>query len=848
MKISQNKTLKKKLIKNIFTSKKILTAFYGMILLVISINLNSCNQKQSVQKEWIKTIDDKYLVWGVAEDYEYSWEGGVFENYIHGTGVLSIYKDNSLIETIIYDNNKKTYFGTTTYSDVHDINNGDEYIGKILNGTLNGIGILKKSNGEIYSGSFLDGKPHGQLNYYKKNKLAYSGKWEDGTFNGFGTLYKEDGSTKTGIWKKGKLTQTDETVKTKQGTYSGGILNNMSEGYGIMKYNSGSYYEGFWQKSKWYGKGVFVSSKQDSVIGDWQNGKLEGYGLYKSSLFLYEGDWRDNKPDGIGHIVYADSTSYRGGWSEGRKAGYGDIIYSNSDSYFGEWLEDEPNGIGRYYYNNGDRYSGEWINGLQDGVGIYMAKDFHYEGNWQQGWMHGEGKITYPNGDYYEGDFVENEKIGTGYYHFKNGNFYEGEFIEERFSGLGVFQFADGNRYEGNFTDGNIAGDGTLYFREGKTTIAITASWDGTANFPKQASVLFSNGDLYEGELVNGFPTENGTWTTEEERIKGIEIPDKLLRANEFYKKHKDTWDKAVIGISVVLTTVQLATASTGVGIPVAAAIYVVNVGLNVLDAGVAIASATIDINTALQNGEDPTEAYATLATEVSVNAALILVPKAVQKTAATGIKSATKKVVRNTTKNVVRKSIVTFTKDKPFGKVITITRNPQGRLVKTLNNSTGKLLAKVGYKRFTKNPIKDGKLKPNRKFKTGEFGNNWGHTDRLGRLSKVKTGNLQLTKREGRLPHNYNTPGKLEGDHAGHMIGDRFGGSPELDNLVSQGRKVNLSEYKKLENLWAKSLEQGKKVEVEIEIIYKGNNLRPASFNIKYKIDGKSYSKIIKN
>ncbi len=34
-------------------------------------------------------------------------------------------------------------------------------------------------------------------------------------------------------------------------------------------------------------------------------------------------------------------------------------------------------------------------------------------------------------------------------------------------------------------------------------------------------------------------------------------------------------------------------------------------------------------------------------------------------------------------------------------------------------------------------------------------------------------------------------------GDHAGHLIGDRFGGSPELDNLVSQAQRVNSSEYK---------------------------------------------------
>lgn len=49
-----------------------------------------------------------------------------------------------------------------------------------------------------------------------------------------------------------------------------------------------------------------------------------------------------------------------------------------------------------------------------------------------------------------------------------------------------------------------------------------------------------------------------------------------------------------------------------------------------------------------------------------------------------------------------------------------------------------------------------------------------------------------------------------MQGDHAGHLFGDRFGGSPELDNLVSQAQKVNLSEYKVLENKWAKALGEG--------------------------------------
>lgn len=61
-------------------------------------------------------------------------------------------------------------------------------------------------------------------------------------------------------------------------------------------------------------------------------------------------------------------------------------------------------------------------------------------------------------------------------------------------------------------------------------------------------------------------------------------------------------------------------------------------------------------------------------------------------------------------------------------------------------------------------------------KYKAGEY--QYDHeTDSMGRLSEFETDNLQLTKREDRLDHNPNTPGKEKGDHRGHLAGDRFGG-----------------------------------------------------------------------
>ena len=90
------------------------------------------------------------------------------------------------------------------------------------------------------------------------------------------------------------------------------------------------------------------------------------------------------------------------------------------------------------------------------------------------------------------------------------------------------------------------------------------------------------------------------------------------------------------------------------------------------------------------------------------------------------------------------------------------------------------------------------------------------------------------------------NTPGKQPGDHAGHLAGDRFGGTGGLDNLVSQYWLVNLSSYRKLENDWKRAIQDGKNVDVNVRVEYNGSDLRPSSFSIEYTIDGVEYSKHI--
>ncbi|WP_245850665.1 DNA/RNA non-specific endonuclease [Paenibacillus herberti] len=160
-----------------------------------------------------------------------------------------------------------------------------------------------------------------------------------------------------------------------------------------------------------------------------------------------------------------------------------------------------------------------------------------------------------------------------------------------------------------------------------------------------------------------------------------------------------------------------------------------------------------------------------------------------------------------------------------------------QENYLKFMAEVTGK-----GLKEYVGNAFDAaGKLKPDVKYKAGEHQYDY-ETDHLGRIEKFSADDLKLTARDDRLPHDPKTPGKESGDHAGHLAGDRFGGSPELDNLVSQSSNINLSQYKKIENEWAKALntKPPKHVSVDVKVNYDGDSLRPSGFKVTYEIDGK--------
>jgi filamentous hemagglutinin len=79
-------------------------------------------------------------------------------------------------------------------------------------------------------------------------------------------------------------------------------------------------------------------------------------------------------------------------------------------------------------------------------------------------------------------------------------------------------------------------------------------------------------------------------------------------------------------------------------------------------------------------------------------------------------------------------------------------------------------------------------------------------------------------------------------------LIAREFGGSEIPENHVAQDAKINRGIYRRLENKWKKALCRGNKVEVRIIPKYKGSSRRPDYLEVKYKINGKRFRKIVPN
>jgi hypothetical protein len=198
-------------------------------------------------------------------------------------------------------------------------------------------------------------------------------------------------------------------------------------------------------------------------------------------------------------------------WNPGPVAG-------SSVTWNGACKGNKVSGQGELVWRHGgktSRYAGEMRDGKMQGRGTYIAADgSRYEGDWSDGEKHGRGTSTWPTGGRYEGEYANGIQHGHGVEVWPDGNRYEGEFVNGKAT-HGTLTFSRGNRYEGDFSkeEGNVdvgkmQGRGTFtWANPGPKGVKSYQGAFHQDELVGSGTVIWANGDRYEGEIVGGANT-----------------------------------------------------------------------------------------------------------------------------------------------------------------------------------------------------------------------------------------------------------------------------------------------------------------------------------------------------
>ena len=94
--------------------------------------------------------------------------------------------------------------------------------------------------------------------------------------------------------------------------YEGGFKDKNRHGEGVQVWSNGDYVHGMWDDDEmyfgvyYYGYGDYHG---DIYVGEFSNGFKDGEGTYKSIKgYIYNGEWKDDLPNGYGKRLLPDGT------------------------------------------------------------------------------------------------------------------------------------------------------------------------------------------------------------------------------------------------------------------------------------------------------------------------------------------------------------------------------------------------------------------------------------------------------------------------------------------------------------------------------------------------------------
>lgn len=162
------------------------------------------------------------------------------------------------------------------------------YEGTWKNGKLEGKGVIRYANKDVYIGNLRESQPHGH-GELKKGQFSsqaaciYTGEWSNGVKNGYGVLDDiAKGEKYLGMWQNNARHGPGMVVTMNGVYYEGNFHQNKLTGYGLMMFEDKTYYEGeLGIGGTFAGKGSLHYPSGDTIegtfTGNWEDGiKING--------------------------------------------------------------------------------------------------------------------------------------------------------------------------------------------------------------------------------------------------------------------------------------------------------------------------------------------------------------------------------------------------------------------------------------------------------------------------------------------------------------------------------------------------------------------------------------------
>ncbi len=320
---------------------------------------------------------------------------------------------------------------------------------------------------------------------------------------------------------------------------------------------------------------AFAQSADTGILYLWElsSGKVwKNFGDEKTQQ-IYKGEIKNQKPEGLGIMLFPDGTKYMGMWKAGKKHGQGTLTMSDGEKMSGEWKENKEWNITKYDAN--EKIIAKYLNGEElvdfkkEGVLFYRTESgrtgwfntgdqidgYKYVGEIENEQPNGWGKLTYPSGDRYEGEYKDGYAHGQGTFTYADGRKGVGAFIDNKpwniteynqegkivgryidgvrtvfINAVGVlythkedgvwvwyesYEMRDeGGKYEGEIENGKPEGTGVVTYRNGTKYVGIfkNGAWHGKGNF------YFPDGEKWVGEFREDKPWDV-TWYDNQGKI-----------------------------------------------------------------------------------------------------------------------------------------------------------------------------------------------------------------------------------------------------------------------------------------------------------------------------------------